>query len=149
MKPTTLTLLLSRVIRAPRARVFKAFSSYEELKHWFGPEDCHVVKGEIDFRRGGNYRLSMHTASFGPAELTGAYEEIVPNQRLCFTWTWGKNDAMAAWGEMRVTVEFHDHPDGTLVTIMHEGLMDEQVREGHGHGWNGCFDKMARCVAKA
>lgn len=145
MKPTTLTLLLSRVIRAPRPRVFKAFSSVEELKKWFGPENCAVLEGEVDFRRGGAYRLAMHTSDFGPAELTGIYEEIVPNERLRFTWTWRKNPAMVDWGGMTVSIEFTDHRDGTLVTIQHDGLLNEQVREGHTHGWNGSLDKLSGC----
>ena len=141
MKPTTLSLLLSRVIRAPRPRVFQSFGSIEEFKKWFGPGDCHVTDGEMDFRRGGAYRLAMHT-NMGPAELVGAFDEIVPNERLRFTWTWRNNPPMAAWGNMTVTIEFADHRDGTLVTIQHDGLLDEEVRAGHNHGWCGSLDKL-------
>lgn len=147
MKAASLTLLLSRVIRAPRPRVFQAFSSIEELKKWFGPENCAVVDGQVDFRRGGAYRLAMHTSDFGPAELTGIYEEIVPDERLRLTWIWRKNPAMNDWGAMKVTIEFADHRDGTLVTIQHDGLLNEQVRDGHNHGWNESFHKLSGCCA--
>jgi uncharacterized protein YndB with AHSA1/START domain len=144
MKSTGLSLVLTRVIGAPRARVFQAFSSVDELKKWFGPGDCHVIEGEVNCRKGGAYRLSMHT-NMGPAELFGAYEEVVPNERLRFTWTWRNNSEMAGWGTMTVTIEFADHRDGTLVTIQHDGLLNDEVREGHNHGWIGSLDKLGAC----
>jgi uncharacterized protein YndB with AHSA1/START domain len=147
MKTTGLSLVLNRVIRAPRARVFQAFSSVDEFKKWFGPDDCRVLDGEVNFRKGGGYRLNMHTSSVGPAELFGAYDEIVPNERLRLTWTWRNNPAMDGWGTMSVTIEFADHRDGTLVTIQHDGLLNDEVREGHTHGWNGSLDKLAACCA--
>jgi len=46
---------------------------------------------------------------------------------------------------MLVTVQLADHADGTQVTLAHEGLINEQVRDGHDLGWNGGFDKLASC----
>ena len=52
---------------------------------------------------------------------------------------------MEPGGEMLVTVQLADHADGTQVTLAHEGLINEQVRDGHDLGWNGGFDKLASC----
>jgi uncharacterized protein YndB with AHSA1/START domain len=71
----------------------------------------------------------------------------VPNERLRFTWAWKGNPAMEAWGRMSVTIQFADHRDGTLLTIQHDGLLDETAREAHNAGWNGCLDKLAPCCA--
>ena len=149
--PTThkLILKITRIIRAPRPRVFAAFASIDELKKWFGPGECHVIDGQMDFRAGGNYRLGMHTSDFGQADLTGTYHEIVPNERIRFSWAWRNNEVMEPWGEMQVTIQFSVHPDGTQVIISHEGLINEQVRDGHNFGWNGSFDKLAGCFGAA
>ncbi|PYK62008.1 MAG: hypothetical protein DME21_07465 [Verrucomicrobia bacterium] len=145
--PATHKLILNikRVIRAPRSLVFAAFASVEELKKWLGPGECHVIDGKMDFCVGGTYRFTMHTTDFGEAELIGTYQEIVQNERICYTWTWRSNPVMEPWGEMLVTVQLADHADGTQVTLAHEGLINEQVRDGHDLGWNGGFDKLASC----
>ena len=140
-----LILNLKRVISAPRLLVFAAFASVEELKKWFGPGECHVIDGRMDFCVGGTYRFTMLTTDFGEAELIGRYQEIVQNERIRYTWAWRNNPVMEPWGEMLVTVQLADHADGTQVTLAHEGLINEQVRDGHDLGWNGGFDKLASC----
>jgi len=142
--PANLTLELSRVIRAPKRRVFEAFSSAEELKKWFGPGDCHVVEGEMDFRVGGEYRLSMFTTDMGDADLVGTFREIVEDERLVYTWEWENNENMR-WGQMLVKVELSEVDGGTDVKIEHRGIPAEEVCEGHKLGWNGSFDKLGRC----
>lgn len=156
MNPTTtphkLMLSLTRVIRAPRSRVFAAFTSLEELKKWLGPGECHLLGGELDFRPGGNYRLRLHTQmpdSGGEADVVGKYEEVVRNERIRFTWSWHGSPTMEAWGETRVTFQFADHADGTQVTLTHEGFINEQARAGHNHGWVGSLDKLAASVDEA
>ena len=139
-----LRLEISRTIRAPRERVFKAFSSADELKKWFGPGECHVIEGDLDFRVGGGYRLSMFTSDMGEADLVGRFTEIVAGERIAYTWEWQNNEKMH-WGQMEVTVSFRDADGGTEVSILHEGIPVAEVRDGHREGWNGSFDKLGRC----
>ena len=42
-------LELERHFNAAPERVFDAFASYEGMKAWFGPGECHVIDGEVDF----------------------------------------------------------------------------------------------------
>jgi uncharacterized protein YndB with AHSA1/START domain len=135
-------LNVNRTIRAPRERVFAAFTTVEDLKKWFGPDQCHVTDGTMDFQVGGAYRLAMETAQSGPATISGIYREIVPNERISFTWIWSDNPIMDSWGDMDVTVQLTDVPEGTLVSITHRGLLSPELEEGHRYGWEGCLDKM-------
>ena len=138
-----LILEISRVIRAPRARVFAAFSSVDELKKWFGAGECHVIEGELDFRVGGEYRLRMFTTDMGEADLVGTFREIVDGERIVYTWEWQDNENMK-WGQMLVTVSLLDVDSGTEVRLRHEGIPAAEVCEGHRDGWSGSFDKLGR-----
>ena len=50
----------SRVIDAPRERVFKAFADPTHLARWWGPSGFSNTFEEFDFRPGGTWRLIMH-----------------------------------------------------------------------------------------
>ena len=50
-------IVLSRVIAAPRARVFEAFTDPGQITRWFGPDGFVVETLEIDIREGGRWRF--------------------------------------------------------------------------------------------
>ncbi|HEY0938744.1 MAG TPA: SRPBCC family protein [Steroidobacter sp.] len=50
----------SRVIDAPRERVFRAFSDPAHLARWWGPKGFSNTFEEFDFRSGGRWRFIMH-----------------------------------------------------------------------------------------
>jgi len=69
-------LTLRRTFQASRERVFRAWTSPEEMKRWKGPGDRTTPIVEVDLRVGGAYRVHMRTPSFGnlqalPALLEG------------------------------------------------------------------------------
>lgn len=51
-------IVLSRVLDAPRARVFDAFTDPARITLWFGPEGFTVETLEIDLRVGGRWRFA-------------------------------------------------------------------------------------------
>ncbi len=50
-------IVLSRVIAAPRARVFEAFTDPSQITRWFGPKGFKTETLEIDIREGGRWRF--------------------------------------------------------------------------------------------
>lgn len=145
---TTLFLEQMRIIRAPRTRVYEAWTNPETLKKWFGPANMHCPNVELDVREGGAYRIDVHPNPDAPpsgnpsahreATATGNYTKVVPNELLQFTWN-------PSWvpGELSlVTILFQDARGGTQVSIRHERFNSEQSRDGHNNGWSGCLDKL-------
>ena len=136
---TNHTLRVSRIVKAKRQRVFDAWTKPELMHLWFAPGTMTVPSASADLRIGGAYRVVMK----GDAEVThivhGVYQEIVPNERLRFTWGW--HDVP---DESVVTVEFRDAEGGTEVILTHERLPDVETRDKHEHGWIGCLANLAR-----
>src|SRR5215831_11946252 len=50
-------LVVRRVIGAPAAKLFDAWTTPEALLAWFGPRDVRCIAADIDLRVGGAYRL--------------------------------------------------------------------------------------------
>ena len=49
------SLEVRRIIRAPRARVFQAWTTPAEVKRWSAPGPVEVVLSEIDLHVGGRH----------------------------------------------------------------------------------------------
>ena len=141
----TNTLHLTRRFKAPRERVFDAFASLDALKLWLGPGECGVIGGELDFRVGGTYRMDLKTP-MGAGVLGGTYREIVPPERIVFTWQWLDEDDAP---ETVVTVEFAAIGAETELRLTHTGFATDESRGHHEHGWAGSFDKLDAHLAAA
>jgi len=114
------------------------------MVRWFGP--AGVTPGSeratIDARVGGSYRLSFDRDS-EHYEVAGVYREMVPNERLVFSWAWHSTPER----ESLVTVSLKPDGNGTLLTLHHEQFFDEAGRDSHQQGWSGMLDKLERHFA--
>jgi uncharacterized protein YndB with AHSA1/START domain len=99
-----------------------------------------VLSAEADARVGGRYRIVMRTNDGEEHDVGGVYREVVPNERLVFTWAWRSTPER----ESLVTLTLKRDGDGTLLTLLHEQLFDEPARDRHEHGWSGSLDKLER-----
>ena len=140
------SLTLKRRFKAPPAKIFAAFTDPEKVKRWMGPGEMKAVIAESDPRVGGGYRWVMRSPAGEQHDVSGVYREVVPNEKLVFTWAW-KVEPPDTPHESLVTVLLKADGDGTLLTLTHENLFDEDSRKGHEQGWIGALEKMERYVA--
>lgn len=141
--PATAVLEIVRTFNAPRHLVFDAFTTFEVMKTWFGPDSCQVRGGSMDFRVGGEYRFDMQT-EMGAMSVSGRYVEITPPEKIAFTWRWLDD---ADWDPVHslVVFEFKDLGGQTELRFMHTGFPSLESRGNHEHGWSGSLDKLAAC----
>ena len=76
-------------------------------------------------------------------DVMGVYREIVPNEKLVFTWHWRTTPER----ESLVTVTLKPNGDGTMLTLLHEMFFDEDARDRHSKGWTGTLDKLEKLFA--
>ena len=136
------SLTLTRRLDAPPAKVFAAWTDPEKMKRWMGPEGVVPQHAEIDARVGGRYRLIMRSPDGEELDVSGVYREVVPNQKLVFSWAWKSTPER----QSQVTILIKPDGDGTLLTLIHEQFFDEDARDRHQHGWTGSLEKLARFV---
>lgn len=143
-----LTFALTRMIEAPREAVFKAWTDPALIARWLGPSGVRAEVRHIDARRGGSYRIDMQGASGSLGIVGGSYREVVPPERLVFTWIWEENGPTHSAGhETVVTVTLRAVGHRTEVTLRHEQFHSAASRDGHGQGWSGSLDRLAAALA--
>lgn len=141
MTPTALST--TRIIRAPRERVFRAWTDPEILKQWWGPGPVTCPEAHIDLRVGGAYRIANTQPDGSVTWISGVFETVTPPEQLIYTW----NVSIVPGEPTLVTLYFHDHPEGTELVLNHERFTDPAVRDMHLQGWDGCIDKLEAMFA--
>ena len=138
------SLTLKRHYPAPVEKVFRAWIDPEALKQWFGPSDeGKILVSETNPTVGGRYRIVMQMPSGEQHRVGCVYREIVPNEKLVFTWAWESTPER----ESLVTVQLKRADGGTDMTLTHEQFFDEAARDRHQHGWDGTMERLGRYVS--
>lgn len=135
---------LSETYAYPRELVFRAFAEARALERWFGPTDEYTtIVHELEVSPGGGYRVEFIDPDGSHSMLVGTYREVVPPERLVFSWRWETTSEFPD-EESVVRVEFRDYENGTQVVLVHEGLGTQHAFERHTYGWNGAFERLGR-----
>ena len=101
-----------------------------------------MLRAEADVRVGGRYRVIFRVPDGEQHDVSGVYREVVPKQKLVFTWAWISTPER----ESLVTVALKRDGDGTLLTLTHEQFFDEPARDRHRSGWSGVLDNLESYV---
>lgn len=143
------TMVLERVIRAPRAVVWGAWVNNETLPQWWGPDGYSCQTKRIDLRSGGEWVFDMIGPDGTVYPNHHLYREIHPEERIGYALLWGENGPQHAdaWAL------FEDHAEGTKVTLAmaFNTAAEFQTAKGFGAIDLGLqtLGKLARFVAAA
>jgi uncharacterized protein YndB with AHSA1/START domain len=140
-------LVLTRLIDAPREKLFRCWTEPELLKQWFAPLPYTITHAELDVRSGGSNYIVMRSPEGQDMPLRGVYLEVVPNERVVFTdaYTrpWEPSDKPFFTG----IITFEDEGGKTRYTARALHWTDEDCeaheKMGFHEGWGQCADQMA------
>jgi uncharacterized protein YndB with AHSA1/START domain len=107
------TMVLERVIKAPREVVWKAWMNPETLPQWWGPEGYSCRTKRIDLRQGGEWVFDMIAPEGTVFPNHHLYGEVRTNERIGYALLWGENGRKHA--DAWVTFETTD--GATKVTL--------------------------------
>jgi uncharacterized protein YndB with AHSA1/START domain len=136
---------MTRVLPAPPAVVFAAFSDASELAKWWGPAGFTIPSLDFDPRVGATYGIEMQPPEGEPFHLTGEFREVDPPTRLACTFVWEPSDPDDV--ETLVELSFRDLGESTEVALKQGPFKTEARRALHRDGWTDSFDKLQRLVA--
>jgi len=99
---------------------------------WIGTE------ADIDPKPGGVYRVNVQ----GLHQSAGEYVEVVPQQKVVFTFGWEEEGNPIKPGSTTVEISLHPEGDKTLVRLVHRGLPEDAVSD-HTGGWDHYLGRLA------
>ena len=149
---------LTRTISASRDEVWASFTDPAQLRWFFSGMEQPGEEIDVDLRVGGAWRLLMVVSAETSYVTGGVYREIVPNERLVFSW-----GASGGWPEIgddldavpQTTIELRDIHSATelaLTAWFADELSDEKVVEwlnsGMREGWAMTIDRLVEKFAR-
>lgn len=146
-RPETHELMLTRLIDAPREKLYRCWAEPELLKQWFAPRPYTVPVVKTEMRVGGANLIVMKSPDGQEMPLPGTYLEIVPNEKLVFTDAYTGDWKPSGKPFMTVAITFADEDGKTRYTarVSHWSKEDRDAHEqmGFHQGWGLCADQLA------
>lgn len=153
-KTTTSTegrdLMLTRIIDAPREKVFKAWTDPKLLTQWFAPKPWTTPTVQMDARVGGSSLFVMASPEGKEFPNRWVCLEAIPNQRLVFTDAYTEAWKPSDKPFMTVILTFEDQGGKTKYSarVNHWTDADREAHEKMGFhgGWAMCTEQLAALV---
>ncbi len=157
---------LSRVFKAPRLLMWKAWSEAERLQEWWGPKGCSLKVAGLEFRPGGFFHYAMHFSNDVPP-MWGRfmYREITAPERLVWLNSFSNEGCgvtrapfdQAIPLEIQNTVTFEERQGSTIVKLQARphGASDAEFKVFEGMfaslagGYGGTLDQLHDHLAKS
>jgi uncharacterized protein YndB with AHSA1/START domain len=141
------TCVLERTYDAPPARVFKAWADKEAKSRWFGGGEAD--RWDFDFRVGGREVNVGSTPDGTVYALDAIYQDIVPDERIVYSYEMKMNNERISVSLATVHVERAG--DGTRLTYTEQGAYLDGLDkpEQREHGTAGMLDVLGKSVEGA
>jgi uncharacterized protein YndB with AHSA1/START domain len=146
-------LVLTRLIDAPREKLYAAWTTPELMEKWFCPKPWFVSDVQLDLRAGGASSMVMNGPDGEKFPNQGVYLEVVPNERLVFTDAYTSAWVPSEKPFMTGVVTFEDEGGKTRYTAIarHWTAEDREqhVAMGFHEGWGKAADQLEALVKEA
>lgn len=134
---------ITRDFDAPARLVFKATTTPEYMKRWYGCSEMEMTTCEIDLRPGGAFLWVLRDQDGSEYKFKGEYREVDPPHKVVFTEAFLMGDT---WTNDAVnTVSMVEHDGKTSVTI---GIEYASKADRDGHMGAGMETGMAQAHAR-
>ena len=145
-------LVLTRLIDAPRHRLYEAWTNPELLMRWFAPLPYTTPRAELDVRPGGATLVVMRDPQGNEYPNRGVFLEVVPHERLVFTDAFSEAWQPSEKPFMTVILTFEEESGKTRYTarVRHWSTADREAHEqmGFHKGWGQCADQLEALVTE-
>jgi uncharacterized protein YndB with AHSA1/START domain len=138
--PSDREIMMTRVFDAPRDLVFQAHTSSEHIEKWWGRRGSTLIVCELDFRPRGKWRFVERSADGEEHGFRGEYREIVPPERIVWTFEYEGMPGHISVETMTLT----EHGGKTTLTAVsrfdsvedRDGMLQSGMEVGANETWD-------------
>ncbi len=142
-------IIITRLVDAPRERVFDAWTDREHIAQWWGPRGFTSTVSEMDVQPGGVWRYAMHGPDGLDYRNKAVYIEVAKPERLVYH---HGDDAAGDRGRFHVAVTFAEEDKRTEVTmrmLFDSAAECERMKElGAVEGGNQTLERLEEFLGK-
>jgi uncharacterized protein YndB with AHSA1/START domain len=142
-------LRLTRILRAPLAAVWEAWTEPNAFRRWMGPVGWDITDCTIDLRPGGQWTTTQRSPDGTLHPSGGRYLVVEPPRHLAFNWILEGPDGkvvMEAEHDLRLTEQKGGIELTLEIRILVAGPGSEGFLAGVEVGWSGTLGKLADFV---
>ena len=138
------TIVVKRTYNAPGARIFAAWRDPSALQRWYLPGDGNWSSRIIahEFCAGGVKRIEFGPRGEVPYTEDCRYEDIVPDQRLCFSMTIARGEQRITTSMVTVQLRGVGQATEVIVTDQLVVLDGSDSRDDRERGWGETLGKL-------
>ena len=146
--PSDREIVMTRTFDAPRGLVWEALSKPEHMREWWGPRGFTMPVCEIDLRVGGAYRFVQKGPDGAEYGFRGEYREIVPPERIGWTFEFEGTPGSISVDTMTLTEE--DGKTTITSTSVFDSVeqRDGMLQSGMETGAAETYDRLAELLEK-
>ena len=133
-------LVMQAEFAAPREAVFSAWTDKRLISRWWAARTYTTLSCEMDVRPGGAWRRLMRRPNGTILIEYGTYREVVPPERLVFTYNSEGADPVEPETVVTVTLA-RLGAERTRLTLRHTGIDSDAAHASHEAAWSRCFDR--------
>lgn len=124
------TMVLHRIIPAPRSAVWSVWMNPQTLPLWWGPEGFSCRTRKIDLRSGGEWIFDMIAPDGTVFPNHHLYNDVEPEERIGYVLLWGENGPKHA--DALVSLEEHGGATKVTLTMVFSTAAEYQTAKGFG-----------------
>jgi uncharacterized protein YndB with AHSA1/START domain len=140
--PTDTQILIAREFDAPKHLVYRAYTTPELIKRWWGGDRGEVTIAQVDLRVGGTWRYVMVANGGFEVAFHGEYREIVTNDRIVSTEVFEGMPDAGALSTLTLTETEGRTTLALLVQHQTQEHRDAHINSGMEGGLQEAFDHL-------
>jgi uncharacterized protein YndB with AHSA1/START domain len=146
-------LVLSRIIDAPRDKVYAAYTDPAKVAQWWAPRPWTSSVLQMDLRPGGVSHIVMEGPNGERFDQPGVFLEVIPNEKVVWTDAYSKAWEPREKSFMTAVITFEDAGAGKTkytARVFHPTIADREKHEKMGFhpGWGICADQLEEVARK-
>ena len=138
-------VIMEAEFNASVSRLFKAWTTTDDIRVWFGAGEGGPEHASIDLKIDGRWQFAFAEKDGEQDILSGHYLEIETDKRLVFSWMHTRvlsNGDTEVSPVSKVSISFESRGSGSRLKLVHESISSDSARSNIGGGWSRSLVKL-------